>query len=791
MSGPTGNKDLDSGERRRSQLFRRESDRHYHSLYHYMDAGFAVCELIYDEAGKAFDFRYLDVNPAFERLTGLAVKRPVGRTIRELLADVELPELEIYERVVRTGVSERFTSTSPVSGKSYEVHAWREDEGRFALVFTDVTERMRMERALREADERFRALVSSTPDHLLIQDCDLRYTLVVNPQMGLTEQDMLGKTDYDILSVKDADRLTTIKRHLLQTGIPVHIEVPLTSPRGEQFFFEGSYVPKSDATGKIDGLIGYFLDVTKRKRAEQAMAQAYQLRRLALEAADLGTWDYRFDTGEVFWDERCRAMWGIPQGEKIGYAVAIAAIHAEDRAATELALEQALAGHDGGTYHREFRVVWPDGSVHWVASHGRVHFEGEGELRRAIHFVGVNRDITEDRRAAEALRASEAALKEADRRRNDFLAVLSHELRNPLAPIRNSLFLLDRTAPGSEQARRAKAVIDRQVEQLSRLIDDLLDVTRITRGKIRIQRLCFDLADLVRRTAEDHQSIFVGDGLEFHISAGEQPLMVNGDPARIAQAIGNLLCNAAKFTPAGGQVHLELTADGNLAMIRVRDTGIGISPEVLSRLFHPFEQADSTLDRNLGGLGLGLALVKGLVELHGGNVEAYSNGVHQGTEVIIRLPLENATTTSSMDGPTTQLRTRRRVLVIEDNVDAAETLREALEFWQHIVEVACNGPDGLSKARAFKPDVVLCDIGLPGMDGYQVARAFRADEALRSIYLVALTGYALPEDIEKAQAAGFNQHLAKPPSLDKLATIIATAREWRTTSATLPLQPEH
>jgi CheY-like chemotaxis protein/nitrogen-specific signal transduction histidine kinase len=404
--------------------------------------------------------------------------------------------------------------------------------------------------------------------------------------------------------------------------------------------------------------------------------------------------------------------------------------------------------------------------------------------------VGVNRDITEDRRAAEALRASEAALKEADRRRNDFLAVLSHELRNPLAPIRNSLFLLDRTAPGSEQARRAKAVIDRQVEQLSRLIDDLLDVTRITRGKIRIQRLCFDLAELVRRTAEDHQSIFVGDGLEFQITVGEQPLMVNGDPARIAQAIGNLLCNAAKFTPAGGQVHLALTAEGDLAIIRVRDTGIGISSAVLPRLFHPFEQADSTLDRNLGGLGLGLALVKGLVELHGGNVEAYSNGVHQGTEVIIRLPLENATTTSTMDGHTTHVRTRRRVLVIEDNVDAAETLREALEIGQHIVEVACNGPEGLAKARAFKPDVVVCDIGLPGMDGYQVARAFRADETLRTIHLVALTGYALPEDVVKAQEAGFNQHLAKPPSLEKLATIIASARDPRTTSATLPLQPE-
>lgn len=217
MNEPPADKDLGSGERRRPQLIRRESDRHYRTLYQHMDAGFAVCELIYDDLGRAVDYRYLDVNPAFERLTDLPAQNPVGRTFRELRPGSDPPSLEIYERVVGTGLGERFEANSEDASKSYEVHAWREDTGRFALVFTDVTERKRMEKALQETEERFRALVSNTPDHLLIQDRDLRYSLVVNPQMGLTEQDMIGKTDHDFLSKENADRLTAIKRHVLET----------------------------------------------------------------------------------------------------------------------------------------------------------------------------------------------------------------------------------------------------------------------------------------------------------------------------------------------------------------------------------------------------------------------------------------------------------------------------------------------------------------------------------------------------------------------------------------------
>jgi chemotaxis methyl-accepting protein methylase/CheY-like chemotaxis protein len=386
-----------------------------------------------------------------------------------------------------------------------------------------------------------------------------------------------------------------------------------------------------------------------------------------------------------------------------------------------------------------------------------------------------NRDVTE-RIAAEAEheRLIEA-LREADRRKDEFLAMLSHELRNPLAPIRNSLFILERAPFGGEQARRAEEVIKRQVAQLTRIVDDLLDVTRVSRGKLQVKRQHLELGELVRRTVEDHRMIIADAGLELEVRTGERALWVDGDPARLAQAIGNLLSNAAKFTSRGGHVLValeEAAAPSGMAFLRVRDDGDGINPELLPRLFEPFEQADRTLDRSRGGLGLGLTLVKGLVEQHGGQVHAASEGPGKGAEFTIQLPLVQAPPTVRPATAGGLPRSTRRILVIEDNLDAANSLREALTLAQHEVEVAYRGPDGLDRAREFKPDVVLCDIGLPGMDGYQVARAIRADSELRSVHLIALTGYALPQDLAKAKEAGFDQHVAKPPSMEKLEEVL-------------------
>ncbi|HXY40302.1 MAG TPA: ATP-binding protein [Vicinamibacteria bacterium] len=395
-----------------------------------------------------------------------------------------------------------------------------------------------------------------------------------------------------------------------------------------------------------------------------------------------------------------------------------------------------------------------------------------------IELVAVSsRDVTERRRAAEALRAANEQLQEADRRKDEFLAVLSHELRNPLAPIRNSLFILDRLGVPGEPARQALAVIGRQVDQLSRLVNDLLDVTRVTRGKISLHREPLELGELVRRTVEDHRSVFGEAAVRVVLEVAPMPLPVEGDASRLAQVVGNLLQNAAKFTPSGGCVRVSLTAEppASRVVLKVADNGLGMASETLARLFQPFQQADSTIDRSRGGLGLGLALAKGLVELHGGEINATSAGLGRGAEFTVLLPLSAGAATDAAPTVPARPAVARRVVVVDDNVDSADTLRDALRVWGHEVATAHDGYEALVQARTFQPDVLLCDIGLPGMDGYGVARAMRADPGLRRITLVALSGYASPEDISRAREAGFDHHLAKPADLERLARLLAAS----------------
>jgi CheY-like chemotaxis protein len=353
--------------------------------------------------------------------------------------------------------------------------------------------------------------------------------------------------------------------------------------------------------------------------------------------------------------------------------------------------------------------------------------------------------------------------------------MLSHELRNPLAAIRNSGYVLQRAAPGGEQAARAREVIERQAAHLTRIVDDLLDVTRIVQGKIQLRRERLELGDLVRRAADDYRAVLAERGIAFASDLPAAPLPVEGDPARLVQVVGNLLHNAAKFARAGDRVAVALRAVEGTAELRVRDTGVGIDAALLPRLFDAFVQGERTLARTEGGLGLGLALVKGIVELHGGSVRAESAGPGRGAEFTVSLPMaaQAAAAPPSREAPRSPSR-GRRVLVVDDNADAAESLCDLLRIVGHVAEVAYDGPSALEKAHRTPPDVVLCDIGLPGMDGYDVARRMRGDTALRGTRLVALTGYAQADDRLRARQAGFDTHLAKPLDLEELMGIVTS-----------------
>ncbi|MFY3744787.1 ATP-binding protein [Anaeromyxobacter sp. Red801] len=386
----------------------------------------------------------------------------------------------------------------------------------------------------------------------------------------------------------------------------------------------------------------------------------------------------------------------------------------------------------------------------------------------------------------EALRASDArltqlveALSQADRRKNEFLAVLSHELRNPLAPVLNALTVLDRGDPAGEQGRNARQVIARQVAHLARLVDDLLDVARITQGKIQLRRTHLELGTAVRQAAEDLGPLLEARGLRLALEVPERELWVHADAARIAQVVGNLVQNAAKFTDGGGTVTVavDATPEGR-ARVRVRDDGIGMPPEVLQRLFQPFVQAEGTLARTRGGLGLGLALVKGLVELHGGTVDAASAGAGRGATFTLELPLDGVPVRVT-EAATPRPAAPRRVLVVEDNRDSAETLRDLLELAGHHADIALDARQALERCRTARPDAIVCDLGLPDMDGYELARTLRADPELASVLLVALSGYALPDDLARSAQAGFDAHLAKPARFEAIEALLAGVRRQR------------
>lgn len=521
--------------------------------------------------------------------------------------------------------------------------------------------------------------------------------------------------------------------------------------------------PLYDGQGKVRGSVGVCIDITARKKVEEALQQSEQrfarfmqyLPGLAWIKDLQGKYVYANDAAVRAFRVSRDKLYGLtddaflpPETARQFKANDVEAL----QSGTGVSLIETLEQESGivRSLVNKFTIVGADNKPALIG--------------------GIAIDITDRMRAEEALKA-------ADRRKNEFLATLAHELRNPLAPIRNALELMRRAGEDIALMDTARSMMERQLGQMVRLIDDLLDISRITMGRLQLRKGQLELSAVIRTAVETVRPLIESLSHTLTVTMPPNPIYLNADPTRLAQVFANLLNNAAKYTEKGGHVWLTAEEQEGRAIVSVRDTGIGISEENLGHIFEMFSQASPALERSQGGLGIGLALVRGLVELHGGAIEAHSGGSGLGSEFIVRLPIMNQPVAATL-APDEGSRSARsdsniRILVVDDNIDAAESLRMMLRLSGHEVQTAYDGLEAIQAAAAFRPDLVLLDIGLPKMNGYQVARHIREQDWGKHIVLIALTGWGQEDDKKRSTDAGFNFHLTKPVepvALEKLVS---------------------
>jgi PAS domain S-box-containing protein len=550
---------------------------------------------------------------------------------------------------------------------------------------------------------------------------------------------------------------------------------------GEYRWFLGRQVPIRDATGRVVQWVGTLTDIHAPKHLEEALRSSEgrfrnlveELEKL-MDVVPLGVF--------IAHDPECRRITGnragyemmrLPAGSNLSVTPPpgelppfVARRNGQVLPPEQLPIQYAAA-HGVEVRDVEVEFLYPDGATLTLFGSASPLFDDRGGIRGC---VAAFLDIT-------ARKKAEEALKEADRRKDEFLAMLAHELRNPLAPIRNAAHILRLVGGTDANLTRARDMIERQVQHLSRLVDDLLDVSRITRGKITLQMARLDLAGAVARAVETSRPVIDARRHQLTVTLPAAPLWVVGDATRLAQVLANLLTNAAKYTPDGGRIELLIEAKPGEAVLRVRDNGVGIAAELLPQVFDLFTQGDRSLARSEGGLGIGLTMVKSLTEMHRGCVAAFSEGPGRGSEFVVRLPTVAAGPTDAAEKrPGREAAPRRRVLVVDDNLDAAESLAMLLRLEKHTVHTAHDGPAALLEAEAFRPEVVLLDIGLPRMDGYEVARRLREELGLKAALLVAVTGYGQEEDRRRSEEAGFDAHLTKPADLATVQRLLNAAR---------------
>jgi PAS domain S-box-containing protein len=563
----------------------------------------------------------------------------------------------------------------------------------------------------------------------------------------------------DLAAVGDAEA------QALRTGVLPSTQFRIVQPDGSIRWVARRGKVHFDASGKPVLVAGVLIDVTAQKQAEQALGKSEKLYRAIGESIDYGVWVCDAEGRNTYASEPFLRLLGLTQEQcsQVGW---MQRLHPDDLAATMDAWRECL--RSGGNWYRDHRFLGADGEYHAVLAKGVPIRDDNG---RISGWAGINLDISR-------LKHTENALREADRRKDEFLATLAHELRNPLAPIRNAAKLLE--APGTDDRQRqwGRDVIARQVQRMALLLDDLLDVSRITSGRLQLRKESVDLAALVASAVETARPLIDSKQHIMEIVLPNEPVELMVDPLRLSQALSNLLTNAAKYTDPAGHIRLVASLDSGDLRLSVSDSGIGLHPNAVPRLFEMFSQVDSPVDRAEGGLGIGLALVKGLVALHGGTVEAASDGPGQGSTFTIRLPRSGVLSqkrqpSSAAPAWRAPVGPRCKVLVADDNGDAAQTLALILKMSGYDVHLAISGREALAVAKREQPDAMFLDIGMPDMSGYEVAASVRQESWGEGALLVAVTGWGQPNDKEKSRIAGFNHHLTKPVDLEHVEQLLA------------------
>ncbi len=612
--------------------------------------------------------------------------------------------------------------------------------------------------------EIYQRVFFASPDYIAFSRLSDGVFLDVNPGfeklIGYRREEVVGRSSIEVNMWPEemVGQRERFVENLRRDGYVHSYPGVLKNARGERIEVESSA-----NVVQIDGewiLVAIIRDVTARNRAQRAQQESAERQEFILNAAQIGDWEIDLSTRQVLHHSlRHDQCFGYPEGvQDWSMEQFMEHLHPEDRVDVGQRYEEAMRlSHD---WHFEGRVIWPDQSVHWIAVHAS---------RRGQRLSGIIFDISARKEAEQAQRL-------ADRRKDEFLAMLAHELRNPLAPITGAAQLLKLVGSEDPRVRKGAEIIERQAGHMARLMDDLLDVSRVTRGLVTLARERVDLKAVLTDAVEQARPLVEQRRHRFTLQLGPEPVELLGDRARLVQVFANLLNNAARYTPEGGEVSLRMQSGEHQVSVTVQDTGIGISPDLLPRIFELFVQGRRSSDRSEGGLGLGLALVKSLVESHRGQVEARSAGPGKGASFIVRLPLlapaVRLALPASIDPPDGVQRRCLQVMVVDDNADAGGVLAMVLEGQGHKVTVMQDPVQALAASHQGHFDVFLLDIGLPGLDGNALARELRAQDSTRNALLIGISGYGQDSDRAAGLEAGFDDYLVKPVNFQTLQGLL-------------------